>query len=340
MKNILSMFALTVFFLFAKSSWALPEASLTTDLKSTIPSFLQENVKSGEFKGAENLKINYLVYKAKNPIGVIAVSPGQAEAALKYIEFIYDMKDAGYDIFVIDHRGQGTSDRMLPDSVKSHVENFTHYVDDFTRFVYDVVQPRRYAKSVIVAHSMGGAIASGFLVNDPKAFSAVVLSAPMIEVNTKGLGYTFAGVVAKGLDLIGYGDEYAPGQKAFSANDPFTENTLTSSEPRFNMFRDMRIDQPELAVGGTTVQWVKTTLKFTAQLRKKNNVFQVPTLLLQAEKDAWVKANGQNEICKVRSPKFCRIYLVKDSKHEILMERDSIRDGVLTRIRHFINAVN
>ena len=335
-----TIFLAIVFALFTKSVLALPESSLMSDLKSTIPTFIHENIKSGEFIGGGNLKINYLAYKVKNPIGVIAMSPGQAEAALKYIEFIYDMKDAGYDIFVIDHRGQGTSDRMLKDSVKSHVVNFSDYVDDFTQFVYNVVRPRSYAKSVIVAHSMGGAIASAFLVRDPKAFSAVVLSAPMIEVNTKGLGYTAASIVAGGLGLIGYDDEYAPGQKAFNAADPFVENTLTSSEPRFNMFRDMRVEQPVLAVGGTTVHWVKTTLKFTSKLRKRNNVYQVPTLLLQAEKDTWVKPGGQNEICKVSSPKFCKIYLVKDSKHEILMERDSIRDNVLAMIRNFIARIN
>ncbi len=90
------------------------------------------------------------------------------------------------------------------------------------------------------------------------------------------------------------------------------------AKPRFNMFRDMRVEQPELDVGGTTVHWVK--------------------------------ADGQKEICKVRSPKFCGIHIVKDSKHEILMERDSkheilmerdsIRDGVLAMIRQFIAAVD
>ena len=42
---------------------------------------------------------------------MLVISPGQGEPALKYAELVYDLKDTGYDIFVIDHRGQGASDR-------------------------------------------------------------------------------------------------------------------------------------------------------------------------------------------------------------------------------------
>jgi len=327
-------------FFFTKSVWAVPEQILAAELKTTIESFRVEKIESNEFQGVDNVKIHYLAYRTKNPRGVIALSPGQSEAAIKYIELVYDLRDAGYDIFIIDHRGQGLSGRLLPDSVKSHVLRFDDYVEDFAQFVHKVVQPHRYAKSFLLAHSMGGTIAAEFLFRVPKIFSAVILTAPMLEIDTKGLGYTIAGPIAAVLSAIGRDDKYAPGQKPFDAKAPFVKNTLTSSEARFNLFRDMRIEHPELAVGGATVLWLKNALKFTLELREKNNVFQVPTLLLQAEKDSWVKPGGQNEICKKRSPKFCKVQIVKGSRHEILMERDAIRDQVLKTIDAFIAEVD
>jgi lysophospholipase len=89
--------------------------------------------------------------------GVLIISPGQTESSLKYAEVLYDLKDLGYSIYIIDHRGQGLSDRTLPGTTLSHVNRFKDYVDDFTTFVKDVVHPENYRHSVIIAHSMGGA---------------------------------------------------------------------------------------------------------------------------------------------------------------------------------------
>ena len=57
---------------------------------------------------------------------------------------------------------------------------------------------------------------------------------------------------------------------------------------------------------------------------------RVPVLLLQAGQDDIVKPGGQDSACR-RMPR-CRMRSFPDSRHEILMERDSIRDEALAMI--------
>jgi pimeloyl-ACP methyl ester carboxylesterase len=47
----------------------------------------------------------------------------------------------GFDVLIIDHRGQGLSGRMLSDTHRGHVDNFSDYVDDLAAFWQQEVQP-------------------------------------------------------------------------------------------------------------------------------------------------------------------------------------------------------
>ena len=72
---------------------------------------------------------------------VIVVCPGRIESYIKYAELAYDLFHLGFDVLIIDHRGQGLSGRMLPDTHRGHVDNFSDYVDDLAAFWQQEVQP-------------------------------------------------------------------------------------------------------------------------------------------------------------------------------------------------------
>lgn len=86
---------------------------------------------------------------------VIVVCPGRIESYIKYAELAYDLFHLGFDVLIIDHRGQGLSGRMLPDTHRGHVDNFSDYVDDLAAFWQQEVQPGPWRKRYILAHSMG-----------------------------------------------------------------------------------------------------------------------------------------------------------------------------------------
>lgn len=314
---------------FSISAFAVKETQLKSIYFSDVIPLLTQKSQSGTFDGKLGTKIHYYKYSVQAPKGVIVVSPGQKEEALKYAEFVFDLKDQGYDIFVIDHRGQGASGRLLSDSRKSHVENFEDYVEDFTKFILEVVRPTSYSKSLLYTHSMGGAIGAGFLENHPKVFNRVVMSAPMFKIDTK----QYPEVVALGFSSLlikgGMANEYAPEQKAYDPNEKFDKSTLTTSSVRFELDKQLRIKYPNLIVGGVTTRWINTSLSWTRRIRKVPFIFQIPTTIVQVSDDKWVKPEGQEEICR-GSRDFCNLVEIQGAKHGTLSERDVYRDQLMT----------
>jgi len=92
---------------------------------------------------------------------------GRNESYWKYQELFYELYSHGYDVYAYDHRGQGESGRILKDPQVGYVAEFDYYVDDLDTFIYDVVKPERYKNRYLLAHSMGGAVATLYLERKP-----------------------------------------------------------------------------------------------------------------------------------------------------------------------------
>lgn len=123
--------------------------------------------------------------------GAIVISPGRSEPSYEYAETALDFIARGFGpVYVVDHRGQGLSPRLLPDVDKSHVEDFDDYLRDFAVFV-EAVQEELVALGVpdaplfLTSNSMGGAIAAGYFqkLGADNPFDAAVLVSAMIHVN-------------------------------------------------------------------------------------------------------------------------------------------------------------
>ncbi len=337
--NFVNSIAMLYLCLVSPAAFAVPESELLDSLSTQILPYVEARAVEGEFNGVGNIKIRYLHVSTENPKGAIVVSHGKGEAAIKYAELIYDMRDWGYDIYVINHRGHGASDRMLADKTLTHVENFADYVDDFAKLIHDRVQPMGYKKLFIFAHSMGGAIVTGFMQKYPNSATGVVLLSPMIQINAGALGETFSLSFTWLASALGFGKSKAPGQNP-SVND------VTNSDVRFEAYNQIFALHPELKVSFATMNWVKESLTFTRHLRSGSSkaFFNVPTLLLQAGADQIVMPEGQDEICGSPLensevslfPRSCVSLVVPGAGHEILMEQDSIRDEALKILKNFV----
>ncbi len=317
--------------LFSSYSRALPEAEVSESFSTEVLSWYQSHMRAGEFRSVKNLVIRYFSFEQAEAQCVLVFSPGQGEPSLKYAELFFDLKDLGCNLFSIDHRSQGYSHRLLSDSQKTHIEHYSDYITDFTFLVNSIIQPKKYQHSLLLAHSMGGAIASGYLRKFPKTFSKVILSAPMMEINGGQYNQIEALLFADLLMLLWRGEDYAPGQSGYDPNTTF-EQGLTNSEARFRVTTDLQNAIPQIQSGGVTVRWVAESLYFTLGLRQTKFLFQVPTVIFQAGLDTKVLPDGQNQVCGL-SPQMCRIEKFPQAKHGFLIEKDSIRDRVLEQIK-------
>src|SRR5436190_23687600 len=71
--------------------------------------------------------------------GTVCVFQGRAEFIEKYFEVVNDLRERGFAVAALDWRGQGLSDRALPDRRKGHVGSFAEYDRDLDVFMRDIV---------------------------------------------------------------------------------------------------------------------------------------------------------------------------------------------------------
>ena len=86
------------------------------------------------------------------------------------------MYEAGYSVYMNEHRGHGYSDGKTSDCGMVTINDFNTYVYDLHKFVEEVVHIKEKGNSLyLYAHSMGGGIAAMYLEKYPADFCKAVL---------------------------------------------------------------------------------------------------------------------------------------------------------------------
>src|SRR6185436_18481492 len=151
----------------------------------------------------------------------------------KYFEVVRNARDRGFAVAILDWRGQGLSDRALPNARKGHVNDFSEYDHDLEAFVKDVVLPDCPPPLFALGHSMGGAVLIRSAYHGRRWFDRIVVPAPMIGLSGAS-GTPFARGSALFMRLSGAGGSYIPGGGGTAINTlPFHGNNLTSDPVRY-----------------------------------------------------------------------------------------------------------
>jgi lysophospholipase len=285
------------------------------------------------FSTRDGLNLSGVRFIHPNAKGTIVIVPGRSEPWVKYAEVFYDLYQDGYSIYCYDHRGQGMSPHLSSVSPQiEYVADFNDYTRDLEDFMREIVLPAGDANLFLLAHSMGGGIASQYLTRGENPFKAAVLSAPMLTINTKPYSIPVAEAITAAAIDIGLGEHYALGQKDY---DP-KSNDVTSSPERFWMEGAIFKMYPQTIIGGASSGWVHRALVGTAKIRRKMKNVTTPVLMFQAGKDQLVMPSGENQGCA--AAKSCKLMVFPESQHEILMEKDAIRGPALQAIESFFQA--
>lgn len=266
--------------------------------------------------------------------GAVVVLNGSTESWLKYGELFHDLYGKGYSIFSYDHRGQGLSPHFVKRNPQiGQIDAFGLYAADLDEFLRQVVLPTHPSHLVLIANSMGGAVALDYLQHRDSPFRAVVLSAPMLRINTSPYPEPVARLVVNLLQAAGLGARYAPGKHDRDPGEPFEGNRITSSRERWEAIQRVWNTHPEAVLGGPSNDWVARALDQTSRLRANPGRVETPVLVLEAGRDEFVSYPPDAELRRM-FPKV-RIVRFPESKHEILFERDEIRSHALAEILRF-----
>ena len=286
---------------FTPAAFAVSESGYEKAYLEKVWPYFQSGT-AGTFKGVDNLSIHYITFSTgeKNS-QCLFISPGRQEQVEKYAELIYDLKhtNSGRDlsIFVMDHRGQGSSGRMLQNPEIGYVEHFDDYVTDEETFFEQVIKPQGCAKYYLFAHSMGGAIGLGLVAKNPTLFSAATFNSPMWQISTKPFPAFIARALVGAETAFGQGASYGATQTDLDIDTPFEKNITTHSEARYKTAEDLYREFPQTKLGGVSNRWVKEALRFTTDLRKKVKGLALPITLLESGQDEFVKVQGEDKIC-------------------------------------------
>ena len=269
--------------------------------------------------------------------GTVVVLNGRTEYLEKYNETHAALLERGFAVASFDWRGQGLSDRPLPDRLKGHVARFDCYLEDLDHLQADFIVPHCPAPFTMLAHSLGGNLGFRALARRPGFFERAILSAPMWCV---GAGLRIPGPMRVGLAVahaLGLGKLAPP--RGSGPNDPrferFEENGLTSDPERFLKTREMLRVEPRLSLGSPTIDWFRLAVASMDLLFEPGwpEAIETPICICTPGADQIVSPAAQ-EALACRLPR-AELHRFEGAQHELLIERDEFRNAFWQRFDAF-----
>ena len=260
-----------------------------------------------------------------SPRGSVVVLQGRAEFIEKYgSETVGEALTRGFAVFAVDLRGQGLSDRPLPDHGKGHIDDFATYVADLELFLDKVVAPAAPRPVVALSHSTSGNIVLRYLAERGAGpFAAAVFVSPMTGLWRSLLIRTLLAVTSpfglRDREYMVATGPYDPRHRDFATND------VTTDERRYRFTDDWFKADPRLSLGGPTIGWLRQAFR-SIDLVASPGVLEritLPVLLVSAGDDRVVDlASHGPTVARIRGAQHV---VINGARHEILMETDARR---------------
>ena len=289
----------------------------------------------------KGLRIRYASWQSalRQRRGTVCIFPGRNEFIEKYFEVVGELRRRGFAVAVLDWRGQGGSSRLTRSPMKGHVRNFSDYEEDIAHFMKGVVLPDCPAPYFALAHSMAATVLFNVATKRGCWFSRMVMTAPMVKLMGLPMPQGLCARVVDGMTLLGFGKQAVPSKKDYWLSDTFEGNLLTSDRERF--FRNVAVLQaaPGLAVGPPTIGWLHAAFEAMAELGDEKYAprIRVPALMVAAGDDQIVSSKAIEDLAS-RLRAGSQIVL-RGARHEILHERDSIREQFWAAFDAFVPGV-
>lgn len=336
MKSLLIPIA--TFILLINNVFAISEVNYLKNYQEKIAPFINL-MREGTFRGKNNLAIHYRTFIRQSANNCLVILPGRTEPLEKYAEVIYDLLQtkggSNLNFYLMDHRGQGASDRMKSPADMGYVDSFENYVSDVEAFVTFQKLDQNCDQKFLLAHSLGAGIATSLVLKNPEMFDRVALTSPMLKIMTKPYAYKVARAIVEASILAGREAKFAVGQKGYDPGLKFEENTFTTSPERFNMSMSIFEIYPKAKLGGVANRWISQVMKGTNPIRSRYHELHVPLRVFIAGMEAYSEPSEMVKLCAEAAN--CKKIFLETSKHEVMMDKDVNRDIVINELSNFFN---
>jgi acylglycerol lipase len=263
------------------------------------------NYIEGNFEGVRKANIYYQGWLPEGNVkAVLLVIHGLGEHSGRYMNVVNHFVPLGYAVYGLDHIGHGKSE-----GTREFVENFEDYTNTLTIY-YNLVKGWQTGAPVfLLGHSMGGLIASYYLLDHQADFRGAVISAPSIKVGdnisqaTITLGKILSVLAPKAglLALDANGVSRDPEVVAAYVNDPLVFHGKTPAR--------------------LAAELLKAMLRVTAEVGK----ISLPFMVVQGGEDRLVDPAGAQMLYDKASSKDKTIKIYEGLHHEVFNEPERAR---------------
>lgn len=200
--------------------------------------------------------------------GLALILQGRTEFCEKYAPVADALGERGFAVATLDWRGQGASARLLDNPRMGHIEDFAAFQTDLAAALAADPVAALGPPRLVIAHSMGGAIALRALLDGALSAPCVVFSAPMWGLGLSRVSAFATGALARAATGLGYGDRYAPGgaDESYATTQP-EFNVLTSDPEQAAWLAELTRRHADKALGGVTWTWLRAAMREMKALR-------------------------------------------------------------------------
>jgi acylglycerol lipase len=230
------------------------------------------NQTEGTFKGTSGTNIYYHAWLPEGDVkAVLMVVHGLAEHCGRYMNIVNHFVPLGYAVYGLDHYGHGKSEGQ-----RVYVEHFEEFTGTLKKF-FDMIQGWQPGKKVfILGHSMGGLIATVYLLDHQKELAGAVISAPAIRIGESVSPATvFIGKLLSSLTP-------RAGLLALDAS-------MVSRDPEVVK---AYVNDPLVYTGKTTARLAAEMLKAMQRTGAEMGTISLPLIIVQGGQDKLVDPGG------------------------------------------------
>jgi acylglycerol lipase len=270
----------------------------------------------GNFEGVRNVDIYYQGWLPEaNVKAVLLIVHGLGEHCGRYMNVVNHFVPLGYAVYGFDHIGHGRSE-----GVREYVEQFADFTDTLTTF-YSMVTEWQVDKPVFVlGHSIGGLIASYYLLENQDRFQGAVISAPFVEVgdSVSQATITMSKVLSKLAPKMGL--------VALDAEK-------ISSDPDVV---EAYVNDPLVFHGKTTARLGAELLSAMMRVTTEAGKITLPFIVVQGGADSLVAPSGAKMLYEMAGCEDKTIKIYDGLYHEVFNEPE--RDRVLTDVENWLES--
>ena len=268
----------------------------------------------GNFEGVRNTNIYYQSWFPEGEVkAVLLIAHGMGEHSGRYMNVVERFVPLDYAIYGFDNIGHGKSE-----GEREMVQRFDDFTDTLKIF-YNMVTEWQAGKPIfILGHSMGGTIASYYLLDHQADFKGAIISAPLVKVGDSVSQATIT--MSKILSKI------AP--KAGVAS---LDVNAISRDPEVV---EAYVNDPLVFHGKTPARLGAELLSAMMHITAEASKLTLPMIIVQGAEDILVEASGAKILYDKASSKDKTLQIYDGMYHEVFNEPD--RERVLKDVESWL----